>query len=107
MICSHCYDTGYDASGYDCTCGIKPASVAKVGRRIHGKKPLPASPAHAYLRHLSRWMLIAITVALASALILAFAPRHHSRVIDCSMAEFHPDFTQAMKRACRNTRTHT
>ena len=67
MNCPHCYDTGYDASGYDCTCGIKPASVAKVGKRMHSKSPLRGSAWRVYLKDLARSMLIVLAVLLVSA----------------------------------------
>jgi len=28
------------------------------------------------------------------------------QVIECSMAEFHPDFTDKMRKACRERRSH-
>ncbi len=57
--CRHCYGTGYDASGYACTC-TTPAKVAKVGQRVHGPEPLRNSPWRRQLRHLAHWMLTAI-----------------------------------------------
>ena len=52
----------------------------------------------------------AILVVLAAILVVclwivliaasaALAPKR--RIIDCSMASFHPDFTPAMREACR------
>lgn len=70
--CKHCYSIGYDASGMRCDCQM-PARVAKVKRRIHTKDPLPASPSRAYLRHLAKWMLIALAVMLMAALTLGVA----------------------------------
>jgi len=42
--------------------------TARVGRRDHAQAPLPASPWRAYLRHLAKWMLIAIAAALGASL---------------------------------------
>ena len=67
--CPHCYDTGYDASGYDCTCG-KPAKVAKVGKRMHGKKSLRPLAWTVYVKDLARSMLIVLAVLLVSAAVV-------------------------------------
>lgn len=67
--CQHCYGIGYDASGYPCTC--QPTQVARVGKRMHAKAPLPASAWRAYMRHIAKWMLIAITTALVVGLGLS------------------------------------
>jgi len=67
--CRHCYGTGYDASGHPCTC--KPAKVAKVGRKDHGKAALPRSLAGAYLKDLARAMLLILAVMLVSAAVVA------------------------------------
>jgi hypothetical protein len=68
MSCPHCYGIGYDASGYPCTCA--PVKVAKVARRMPGDKPLPANPWRAYLRHLAKWMLIALACVLVAGAAL-------------------------------------
>lgn len=68
MSCPHCRGTGYDASGYPCTC--VPTKVAKVGKRIPGKTPLPANPWRAYVRHLAKWMLMTLAVLLVSAIVV-------------------------------------
>ena len=70
QVCPHCYDTGYDASGYDCTCGTKPAAVAKVGKRMHGKAPLRGSAWRVYLKDLARSMLIVLAVIGISAAVV-------------------------------------
>lgn len=70
QVCPHCFNTGYDASGYDCTCGIKPAKVAKVGKRMHGKAPLRGSAWRVYLKDLARSMLIVLAVILTSAAVV-------------------------------------
>jgi len=67
-VCPHCYGTGYDASGYDCTCGTKPAKVAKVGKRIHGKAPLRGSAWRVYLKDLARGFVLMLSVMLISAI---------------------------------------
>jgi hypothetical protein len=43
--------------------------------------------------------------AVAAALVLLYAPRTDSKRIDCSQAEFHPDFTAEMKEQCRLARS--
>ena len=70
--CPHCRGLGFDASGMRCDCQM-PARPAKVGRRMHAKDPLPASPSRAYLRHLAKWMLVAIGATLLAALALGVA----------------------------------
>jgi hypothetical protein len=67
--CPHCYGTGYDASGYTCTC-VTAAEVAKVGRKYHDRDPLPANAWHVYMRHLAKWMLIALAGVLVAVLAL-------------------------------------
>ena len=67
--CQHCYGIGYDASGMRCTC--QPTRVARVGQRMRAKAPLPSSPWRAYLRHMAKWMLIAIAFALIGGAGLA------------------------------------
>lgn len=105
MNCPHCHDLGFDASGMRCFCQV-PTRVAKVKRRTHDKDPLPASPSRAYLRYLAKWMLIALGVILIAAMWLAliaavqrWAPRE--RIVDCSLAEFHPDYSPAVREDCR------
>ncbi|WP_291928637.1 hypothetical protein [Limnohabitans sp.] len=66
-VCPHCYDTGYDASGYNCTCG-KPAKVAKVGKRMQAAKSLNASPWRRQLKDLARGFLLMLAVMLISAI---------------------------------------
>ena len=39
-------------------------------------------------------------------LVLQYAPRQSVQKIDCSMAEFHPDFTPKMREQCRMVRAH-
>jgi hypothetical protein len=73
-------------------------------------EPLPPSPVPGYLRRMATAMLLVLGVVLvicmwivliaASAIV---APER--RVIDCSMASFHPDFTPAMRNACRTRKT--
>lgn len=48
--------------------------------------------------------LTAFWTALLTGAFQYFAPTE--RVIDCSMAEFHPDFTPEVRKACRERRSH-
>ncbi len=65
--CPHCYGTGYDASGYDCGCGTKPARVAKVGKRMQAAQPLNGTPWRRQLKDLARGALVMLAVVLISA----------------------------------------
>ena len=67
--CPHCFGIGYDASGYACTCVT--AKVAKVGRRMHGPKPLQGSQWRGHLKDLARVALLTIAVMLVSGLTVA------------------------------------
>jgi len=50
--------------------------------------------------------LIGIVVwVILAALILMYAPRTNERRIDCSLAEFHPDYTPEMRKQCRLIRS--
>lgn len=69
MNCRHCFGVGYDASGHPCTC-TQPAKVAKVKRRDYDKEPLPHNAWRAYVRHLARWMLIAVGASLAASVLV-------------------------------------
>jgi hypothetical protein len=60
-----CDEYGDCRQGRDC-----PVRVAKVGRKDHAPAPLPASFWRAYLKHLAKWMLIAIAVLLVSAAVV-------------------------------------
>jgi hypothetical protein len=66
QVCPHCYDTGYDASGYNCTCGV-PAKVAKVGKRMHARNPMSGSAWRRQLKDLARIFLLMLAVMLVSA----------------------------------------
>ena len=46
--------------------------------------------------------IIALTIGLG--LLLVFLEPPKKTVIDCSMAEFHPDITLKMKEQCRESR---
>lgn len=91
----------------DCNQGRNcPVRVAKVGRKDYDREALPPSPAPRYLKHLAKWLLIVLAVVLVSCswLILiasaaGFAPS--KQTIDCSLESFSPDFTPAMREACR------
>jgi hypothetical protein len=43
--------------------------------------------------------------AVAAALVLMYAPRSDHKRIDCTQAEFHPDYTAEMKEQCRLMRS--
>jgi hypothetical protein len=43
--------------------------------------------------------------AVAGVLVLLYAPRTDHKRIDCSQAEFHPDFTPEMREQCRLVRS--
>jgi hypothetical protein len=60
-----CDEYGDCRQGRDC-----PVRVARVGRKDHAPAPLPASFWRAYLKHLAKWMLIAIAVLLVSAAVV-------------------------------------
>lgn len=75
QTCDRCFDIGYDASGYACTCATS-ASVAKVGRRIP-KHPQPPRPERwrDYLKDLARAMLLVIAAMFVSAVTVALMAR--------------------------------
>jgi hypothetical protein len=61
----------YDCNqGRNCPARKAPAKVAKVKQRMPGDTPLPANPWRAYLRHLAKWLLIALTCVLGAAAAL-------------------------------------
>lgn len=73
-------------------------------------EPLPPSLAYGYLRRMATAMLVVLGVTFVICLWIvliaasaALAPER--RIIDCSMASFHPDFTPAMREACRTRKT--
>jgi hypothetical protein len=43
---------------------------ARIGRKDHAPAALPCSPWREYLKHLAKWMLIAIAVLLISAAVV-------------------------------------
>lgn len=56
-------------------------------------------------------ILLYLTIPVCSALLIgsvvysaADTLRNRTKMIDCSIAEFHPDFTSKMKEDCRNAR---
>ncbi len=49
------------------------------------------------------FILIIVAVAIGTVLALAYFPSDR-RVIDCSIAEISPDYTNEMKAACRKER---
>jgi hypothetical protein len=48
---------------------------------------------------------ILIAVMWLGALYIAIKSAPEERRVDCSLAEFHPDFTPAMRKACRERRS--
>lgn len=92
---------------YDCNQGRGcPARVAKCKPVMQAAELLPPSDAPKYLKRMAKAMLVVLAVVLVSCMWIgliaasaAFAPDR--RVIDCGMASFHPDFTPAMREACR------
>lgn len=49
------------------------------------------------------FILIAIAIAIGVVVALATFP-DNPRTVDCSIAEISPDYTNAMKEACRKER---
>ena len=83
-----------------------PSKVAKCKPVMLAAEPLPPSPAPGDLRRMATAMLVVLGVTFVVCLWIvliaasaAVAPDR--RIIDCSMASFHPDFTPAMREACR------
>ena len=91
----------------DCVQGREcPARVAKCRPVMLAAEPLPASPVAGYLKRMASAMLVVLAVVLVTCMWIVLiaasaivAPER--RVIDCSLASFHPDFTPAMREACR------
>ncbi len=54
--------------------------------------------------HIYTYIAIAIW-AVASVLVLLYAPRTNHKRINCTQAEFHPDYTADMKEQCRLVRS--
>lgn len=92
----------------DCVQGREcPARVAKCRPVMLAAEPLSASPVAGYLKRMASAMLVVLAVVLVTCMWIVLiaasaivAPER--RVIDCSLASFHPDFTPAMREACRN-----
>jgi len=92
----------------DCVQGREcPARVAKCRPVMLAAEPLSASPVAGYLKRMATAMLVVMAVVLVTCMWIVLiaasaivAPER--RVIDCSLASFHPDFTPAMREACRN-----
>lgn len=92
---------------YDCEQGRDcPARVAKCKPVMLAAESLPPSPAAGYLKRMATAMLVVLGVTFVICLWIALiaasaALAPDRRIIDCSMASFHPDFTPAMREACR------
>ena len=83
-----------------------PSKVAKCKSVMLAADPLPPSPAAGYLKKMATAMLVVLGVTFVICLWIALIAASASlaperRIIDCSMASFHPDFTPAMREACR------
>jgi len=93
-----CDEYGECRQGRDC-----PARVAKIKRRVpKHPTPLRQEISRVYLKHLAKWMLIVIVLLFSLVPVVMLAPK--GRAIDCSLAEISPDFTPAMREACRKAR---
>ena len=96
---------------YDCEQGRDcPARVAKCKPVMLAAEPLPPSPVPGYLKRTATAMLIVLAVLAVSCtwLILIAAASGFTpskQMINCSMESFHPDFTPAMREACRRRKT--
>lgn len=86
--------------------GFNPARVAKVGRSIP-RPPQSPTPSRwrSRLRDLARAMLLVIAVMFVSAITLSLIVKRPTYVIDCSMAEPHPDHTAAFEAECKKNWT--
>lgn len=72
MSCCDEYCANYGCNqGRDCP--IRGAKVARVRSRKHDRDPLPPSVTHVYLRHLAKWLLIALVVMTATPIVLTAA----------------------------------
>lgn len=55
---------------------------------------------------LAEWVLVAVLIGQVLMAIYIFQYQaSKENPLDCSMAEFHPDFTPKMKEQCRTERT--
>jgi hypothetical protein len=53
-------------------------------------------------------VVIASIIAVALVWIIwLVVPREEYRVYDCSLAEFHPDYPQAVREECRRIRSNS
>ena len=86
-------------------CPVRAAAVAKVGQRTPAAEPLPTTTWRDRLKRWGLWALVVVSALVVAgswaivAVTADFAPSR--RAIDCGMASFHPDFTPAMREACR------
>jgi hypothetical protein len=79
-----------------------PSRVANIGQRMPAAEPLPPSSWRDRLEYAAWAALFIVTsllmlATLALAMMLSSGPRR----IDCTWAEISPDFTPAMREACR------
>lgn len=65
-----CDEYGECRQGRDCPVRTGQAKVARIGRKDYTREALPPSAWRVYLRHLAKWMLIAIWLLLAGAAIV-------------------------------------
>lgn len=63
-----CDEYGNCRQGRDCP--IRAERVARIGRKDYAKEPLRGSPWRIYLRYLAKWLLITLSVMMASAVVV-------------------------------------
>lgn len=68
-----CTDFGICQKGINCPIRAQEAKVARVGRKDYAREELPPSVWRIYLRHLAKWMLIAIVILMWMPLVMSFA----------------------------------
>jgi hypothetical protein len=52
------------------------------------------------------YLVIALAIwVVALVLVFMYAPRTHTKRLDCTVAEYHPDYTPDMKEQCRLVRS--
>ena len=53
------------------------------------------------------WCITAVILTLISVIMLVSMLPSSTKVYDCSMSEFHPDFPAKVKEECRRLRSKT